>query len=193
MSTAYLVLWHMNHGLTLIVSLFYLSRLVSRNLGRWVWASTLRVYKVFTKTGRGPWLRGDCLGPTGVINCTPLSALSFWVSLFPGTRGYNTPYVPSSLPPSQAATTEAANPPPLPVLEARSETSVPPSTLRVPRLYPDLPRSLFMAGPCSFPSSTPPFTGSSWSRRHCSGSCPILPHRSISDWKASWLLLLWSW
>ena len=30
-----------------------------------------------------------CLGLTGVINCTPLSALSFWVSLFPGTRGYN--------------------------------------------------------------------------------------------------------
>ena len=25
-----------------------------------------------------------CLGPAGVINCTPLSALSFWVSLFPG-------------------------------------------------------------------------------------------------------------
>ena len=30
-----------------------------------------------------------CLGPTGVINCTPLSMLSFWVSLFPGTRGYD--------------------------------------------------------------------------------------------------------
>ena len=30
-----------------------------------------------------------CLEPAGVINCTPLSALSFWVSLFPGTRGYN--------------------------------------------------------------------------------------------------------
>ena len=28
-----------------------------------------------------------CLGPAGVINCTPLSALSLWVSLFPGTRG----------------------------------------------------------------------------------------------------------
>ena len=33
-------------------------RLVSKNLGRWVWARTLRVYKVFTKTGQGPWLRG---------------------------------------------------------------------------------------------------------------------------------------
>ena len=31
-----------------------------------------------------------CLGPAGVINCTPLSALSFWVSLFHGKRGYNT-------------------------------------------------------------------------------------------------------
>ena len=30
-----------------------------------------------------------CLGPAGVINCTPLSAASFWVSLFPRTRGYN--------------------------------------------------------------------------------------------------------
>ena len=38
---------------------FTLSRLISGNLGRWVWACTLRVYKVFTKTGRGPWRRGD--------------------------------------------------------------------------------------------------------------------------------------
>ena len=30
-----------------------------------------------------------CLGPAGVINCAPLSALSFWVSLFPETYGYN--------------------------------------------------------------------------------------------------------
>ena len=37
---------------------------VSRNLGRWVCASTLRVYKVFTETGWGPQLRGDsALGP----------------------------------------------------------------------------------------------------------------------------------
>ena len=48
----------MNHGLTLIVSL-PLFRLVSENLGRWVWTHTLRVYKVFSKTGQGPWLRGD--------------------------------------------------------------------------------------------------------------------------------------
>ena len=31
-----------------------------------------------------------CLGPAGVIICTPLSALSFWVSSFPWTCGYNT-------------------------------------------------------------------------------------------------------
>ena len=30
-----------------------------------------------------------CLGPTCVIDFTPLSALSFWVSLFPRMRGYN--------------------------------------------------------------------------------------------------------
>ena len=35
-----------------------------REFGRWVCAPTLRVCKVFTKTGRGPWLRGDsALGP----------------------------------------------------------------------------------------------------------------------------------
>ena len=31
-----------------------------------------------------------CLGPAGVLNCAPRSAWSFWVSLFLGTRGYNT-------------------------------------------------------------------------------------------------------
>ena len=30
-----------------------------------------------------------CLGPASVINCTPLSALSFWASLFPRNCGYN--------------------------------------------------------------------------------------------------------
>ena len=33
--------------------------------------------------------RRFCLGPASVINCTPISALSFWVSLFPGEHGYN--------------------------------------------------------------------------------------------------------
>ena len=34
----------MNHGLTLIVSLFYLVQTSFREFGRWVWACTLRVY-----------------------------------------------------------------------------------------------------------------------------------------------------
>ena len=46
------------------IFLFPLFILVSGNLGRWVCAPTLRVCKVFTKTGPGPWLRGDsALGP----------------------------------------------------------------------------------------------------------------------------------
>ena len=70
--------------------LFPLFRLVSGNLGRWVWAHTLRVYKVFTKTGWGSLAkRRLCLGPASVINYTPLSASSFWVSLFPRTCDYN--------------------------------------------------------------------------------------------------------
>ena len=35
--------------------------------------------------------RRFCFRPPVVINCTPLSALSFWVSLFPRTHGYNKP------------------------------------------------------------------------------------------------------
>ena len=35
-----------------------------------------RTHGIFTNAGRGPWLRGDCLGPAGVVNCTPVSALS---------------------------------------------------------------------------------------------------------------------
>ena len=47
-------------------------------------------YKIFSQMLVGSLAkRRLCLGPAGVINCTPLSALSFWVSLFPGTRGYN--------------------------------------------------------------------------------------------------------
>ena len=102
---------------------FPLLRLVSENLGSWVWAHTLRVYKLVTQScptlrPHGlqptrlpcPWdfpgkdtgvynvikknclgalaKRRLCLGPAGVMNCPPLSAL-FWVSLFPRTHGYN--------------------------------------------------------------------------------------------------------
>ena len=79
----------MNHGLTLYLS-FPLFRLVSGNLGKWVWAHTLRVYNVFTETWSGSLAKRRLhLLPAGVINCTSLSELSFWVSLFPGTRGHN--------------------------------------------------------------------------------------------------------
>ena len=36
--------------------------------------------------------RRRCLGPASVINCPPLSALSFSVSLIPGTRGLQQKY-----------------------------------------------------------------------------------------------------
>ena len=53
------------------------------------------------------------------------------------------PYVPSSLPPSQvqASPAPAPSPSPQPVPEVSSKNSAPPSTLRVPALYPDLSRS----------------------------------------------------
>ena len=52
------------------------------------------------------------------------------------------PYTPSSLTTTQVqADFEAPNSPPQPVPEISSESSAPPYTLRVPRLYPDLPRS----------------------------------------------------
>ena len=79
----------MNHGCYLTVSPFNTFQARFKEFGDVGLSSTLKVYKVFTTVSQGPWLRGDCLGPNGVINCTPLSALSFWVSLFPGTRGYN--------------------------------------------------------------------------------------------------------
>ena len=62
---------------------------VSRNSGRWVWARTCRI-KDFHRSWSGSLAkRRLCLGPAGVINRSSLSAPSFWVSLFPGTRGYN--------------------------------------------------------------------------------------------------------
>ena len=83
---------------------------------------------------------------------------------------------PSCFPPSQAA-----NPLPLPVPETSSGTSPPSSTLRVPRLYPNLPRysrhrswtTLKQDTSHSFPCPTPPFMGSSWGRRHCSVHVPF--------------------
>ena len=43
----------------MIVSFFYFIQTSCRELGEVGLGTTLRVYKVFTKTGRSPWLRGD--------------------------------------------------------------------------------------------------------------------------------------
>ena len=80
----------MNHGLTLIVSFSSFVQTSSREfgevgLGTYTWG-----IKGFHKNWSGSLAkRRLCLGPTGVINCTSLPASSFWVSLFPGTCGYN--------------------------------------------------------------------------------------------------------
>ena len=50
---------HMNNGLTLIVYFSSFVQTSFREFGEVGLAHTVRVYKVFTKTGRGPWLRGD--------------------------------------------------------------------------------------------------------------------------------------
>ena len=68
---------------------FPLFRLVSGNLRRWVWARTLRVHKVFRETGQGPWYEETLPWARWCNKLPPLSALSFWVSLFPRTSGYN--------------------------------------------------------------------------------------------------------
>ena len=49
----------MNHGLTLIYLSFSFVQTSFREFGEGVCAHTLRIYKVFPKTGLGPWLRGD--------------------------------------------------------------------------------------------------------------------------------------
>ena len=49
----------MNHGLTLIVSFFSFVQTSFREFGEVGLGNTLRVYKVFIKTGQHPWLRGD--------------------------------------------------------------------------------------------------------------------------------------
>ena len=55
----------MNHGLTLIVSFFSIVQTSFREFGEvGLGTCTFRVYKVFTKTGWDPWLKGDsALGP----------------------------------------------------------------------------------------------------------------------------------
>ena len=68
-----LTLLMMNHGCNLIVSPFNTFQARFKEFEDVGLSSTLKVYKIFTKVSQGPWLRGD----SGVINCTPLSALSF--------------------------------------------------------------------------------------------------------------------
>ena len=76
-----LTLLIMNHGRNLIVSPFNTFQVRFKEFGDVGLSSTLKIYKVFTKVKviPGPWLRGDSAldGPAGVINGTPLSALSF--------------------------------------------------------------------------------------------------------------------
>ena len=80
----------MNPGCNLIASPFNTSQARFKEFGDVSLSGTIKVYKVFTKVGWGPGLKRKlCLGPTGVINCTSLSTLSFWMSFFPGAFGYN--------------------------------------------------------------------------------------------------------
>ena len=63
-----LTLLIMNHGCNLIVSPFNIFHASLRNLGMGAWARTLKLCKVFTKVGWGPWLKRKlCLGPASVI------------------------------------------------------------------------------------------------------------------------------
>ena len=73
-----LTLLIMNHGCNLIVSPFNTFQSRFKEFGDVGLSSTLKVYKVLTKVGWGPWLKRKlCLRPTGVTNHTPLFMLSF--------------------------------------------------------------------------------------------------------------------
>ena len=59
-----LTLLIMNHGYNLTVSPFNTFQARFKEFGNVGLSSTLQVHKVFTKVGRGPWLRGDsAMGP----------------------------------------------------------------------------------------------------------------------------------
>ena len=49
----------MNHGCNPIVSPFNVSQARFKEFGDVGLSSTLKVFKIFTKVGRGPWLRGE--------------------------------------------------------------------------------------------------------------------------------------
>ena len=60
----HLTLLIMNHGCNLIVSPFNTFQARFKEFGDVGLSSMFKVYKVFTKVGWGPWLRGDSvLGP----------------------------------------------------------------------------------------------------------------------------------
>ena len=92
------------------------------------------------------------------------------------------PYVPSSLLPSQVqqlptplpsqCLRQALRPQPHPLPWSQGFTPASLDPLSIAGLN-NLKTGNFTAGPCSFPCSTPPFTGSSWSRRHCSVHVPF--------------------
>ena len=54
-----LTLLIMNHGCNLIVSPFNIFQARFKEFGDVGLSSTLKVFKIFTKVGRGPWLRGE--------------------------------------------------------------------------------------------------------------------------------------
>ena len=54
-----LTLLIVNHGCNLIVSPFKTFQARFKKFGVVGLSSTLKVYKVFTKVGQSPWLRGD--------------------------------------------------------------------------------------------------------------------------------------
>ena len=59
-----LTLLIINHGFNLIISPFNIFQARFKEFRDVGLSSTLKVYKVFTKVGRGPWLKGDsALGP----------------------------------------------------------------------------------------------------------------------------------
>ena len=82
---------HTNHRLTLIVSFFSFVQTSFRELREVGLSMYTSGIQGFHKNWSGSLAkRRLCPGPTDVINCTPLSALSFQVSLFPRMHGYNT-------------------------------------------------------------------------------------------------------
>ena len=68
----------MNHGCNLTVLPFNTFQSRFKESGDVGLSSTVKVPKIFTKVGRGSWLkRRLCLGPAGAINCPPPPTLSF--------------------------------------------------------------------------------------------------------------------